>query len=88
MVSWAYIPPRTAIYSPMTGCVIVKQVKISDMKISELIKKLQEIQKEKGDVEVLAVFDTYGEGEWVSLEEDGISFDRFNEGKNIVYIGW
>ena len=58
------------------------------MKISELIKKLQEIQKEKGDVEVLAISDTYGEGEWVSLEEDGISFDRFDEGKNIVYIGW
>ena len=58
------------------------------MKISEVINKLQEIQEEKGDVEVLAVFDTYGEGEWVSLEEDGISFDRFNEGKNIVYIGW
>ena len=84
----AYIPPRIAIYSLMIGCVIVKQVKISDMKISELIKKLQEIQKEKGDVEVLAVFDTYGEGEWVSLEEDGISFDRFNEGKNVLYIGW
>ena len=84
----AYIPPRIAIYSLMIGCVIVKQVKISDMKISELIKKLQEIQKEKGDVEVLAISDTYGEGEWVSLEEDGISFDRFNEGKNIVYIGW
>ena len=58
------------------------------MKISEVIKELQEIQKEHGDVEVSAVFDTYGEGEWVSLEEDGISFDRFNEGKNIVYIGW
>ena len=58
------------------------------MKISELIKKLQEIQKEKGDVEVLAISDTYGEGEWVSLEEDGISFDRFNEGKNVVYVGW
>ena len=58
------------------------------MKISEVINKLQEIQKEKGNAEVLAVFDTYGEGEWVSLEEDGISFDRFNEGKNIVYIGW
>ena len=58
------------------------------MKISEVVKKLQEVQAEKGDVEVLAVFDTYGEGEWVSLEEDGISFDRFNEGKNIVYIGW
>ena len=58
------------------------------MKISELIKELQKVQKEKGDVEVLAISDTYGEGEWVSLEEDGISFDRFNEGKNIVYIGW
>ena len=58
------------------------------MKISELIEKLQEIHKEHGDAEVLAVFDTYGEGEWVSLEEDGISFDRFNKGKNIVYIGW
>ena len=58
------------------------------MKISELIKKLQEIQKEKGDVEVLAVFDTYGTGEWAPLEDSGISFDRFNEGKNIVYIGW
>ena len=58
------------------------------MKISEVINKLQEIQKEKRDVEVLAVFDTYGEGEWVPLEDSGISFDRFNEGKNIVYIGW
>ena len=48
------------------------------MVITELINILQEIQKEKGDVEVLAVFDTYGEGEWFSLEEDGISFDRFN----------
>ena len=38
------------------------------MLISELIKKLQEIQKEHGDVETLAVFDTCGEGEWVSLE--------------------
>ena len=58
------------------------------MKISEVINKLQEIQKEKGDVEVLAVFDTYGEGEWVPLEDSGVIFDRFNEGKNIVYIGW
>lgn len=58
------------------------------MKISELIKKLQGIQNKHGDIEVLAISDTYGEGEWVSLEEDGISFDRFNEGKNIVYIGW
>ena len=58
------------------------------MKISELIKKLQEIQKEHGDVEALAVFDTYGTGEWTPLEDSGVSFDRYNEGKNIVYIGW
>ena len=58
------------------------------MKISELISELRQVQKEKGDVEVLAISDTYGEGEWVSLEEDGISFDRFNEGKNVLYIGW
>ena len=58
------------------------------MKISELIKKLQEVQEEHGDVEILAMEDAYGEGEWVSLEDSGISFDRFNEGKNIVYIGW
>ena len=58
------------------------------MKISELISELRQVQKEKGDVEVLAISDTYGTGEWVSLEEDGISFDRFNEGKNIIYIGW
>ena len=57
------------------------------MKISELIKKLQEIQKEHGDIEVLAMEDTYGEGEFVLLEDSGVSFDRFNEGKNIVYIG-
>ena len=58
------------------------------MVISELIKELQKVQEEHGDIEVLALENTYGEGEFVSLEEDGISFDRFNEGKNIVYIGW
>ena len=58
------------------------------MKISEVIKKLQELKDEHGDVEVLALENTYGEGEFVSLEDSGISFDRFNEGKNILYIGW
>ena len=58
------------------------------MKISELIKKLQQIQKVHGDVEVLAIEDTWGEGEWVSLEESGVCFDRFNDGKNVLYIGW
>ena len=58
------------------------------MLISELIKKLQEIQREHGDIKVLALENTWGEGEFVPLEDSGISFDRFNEGKNIVYIGW
>ena len=58
------------------------------MKISEVINKLQEIQKEHGDIEVLALENTWGEGEFVPLEDSGISFDRFNGGKNIVYIGW
>ena len=58
------------------------------MKISELINRLKEIQDEHGDVEVLAIEDKWGEGEWVSLEDSGISFDRFNEGKNVLYIGW
>ena len=58
------------------------------MVISELIKKLQEVQKERGDIEILALENTWGEGEFVPLEDSGISFDRFNEGKNILYIGW
>ena len=58
------------------------------MKISELINKLQKIQKGHGDVEVLALENTWGEGEWASLEDSGVSFDRYNEGKNVLYIGW
>ena len=58
------------------------------MKISELIKKLQEIQNVHGDIEVLTLENTYGEGEFVPLEDSGVSFDRYNEGKNVLYIGW
>ena len=58
------------------------------MKISEVISKLQEIQNEHGDIQVLALENTWGECEFVPLEDSGISFDRYNEGKNIVYIGW
>lgn len=36
------------------------------MKISEVIKKLQEIQKEHGDIEVLAMENTWGKGEWAA----------------------
>ena len=46
-----YIPQQTAIYSPMIGCVIVKQVKASNMKISEVIEKLQDIQDSFGDLD-------------------------------------
>ena len=58
------------------------------MKISEVIRKLQEIQKEHGDIEVLALENIWGYGEWTPLEDSGVIFDRYNEGKNIVYIGW
>ena len=58
------------------------------MKISEVIRKLQEIQNEHGDIEVLTLENTWGEGEWVSLEDIGVCFDRYNEGKNVLHIGW
>ena len=58
------------------------------MKISEVIKKLQEIQKEHGDVEVFTIYDTFSTGDCVPLEDSGISFDRYNISENIVYIGW
>ena len=49
------------------------------MKISEVIRKLQEIQNEHGDIEVLAIENTWGECEWVSLEDGGVSFDRYSQ---------
>ena len=58
------------------------------MKISELIIELRKVQEEHGDIEVVSVFDTYGTGEFMPLSKSGITFDRFHEGKNIVYIGW
>ena len=73
----AYIPPRIAIYSLMIGCVIVKQVKISDMKISELIKKLQEIQNEDGDLDVRVIHDGF---------EESIGKMEFYTDRHILYI--
>ena len=58
------------------------------MKISELIKELRQVQKEKGDVKVVAVFDTESTCKFVPLEKDGIVFDRFNKGRKLLYIGW
>ena len=49
------------------------------MKISEVIRKLQEIQNEHGDIEVLALENTWGEGEFVPLEDSGVSFDRYSQ---------
>ena len=57
------------------------------MVISELIKKLQEIQKEHGDIEVLAM-SVACDYDYTSLDEDGINYDRFNKGENFLYIGW
>ena len=59
------------------------------MKISEVIKKLQEIQNKHGDIEVLAISDTYGTGTFVPLEEDGIVLDSYrNMDRKFLYIGW
>ena len=59
------------------------------MLISELIKKLQEVQKEDGDIEVLAIYDTFGTGTFVPLEEDGIVLDSYrNMDRKFLYIGW
>ena len=71
------IPPRTAIYSPMIGCVIVKQVKTSNMKISEVIKKLQEIQEEDGDFDVIVLHDGF---------EDNIGDMEFYVERHKLYI--
>ena len=57
------------------------------MKISELIKKLQEAKKEHGDIEVLAM-SCACVGEFTSLDEGGINYDRFNKDKKVLYIGW
>lgn len=46
------------------------------MKISEVINKLQEIQKEQGDIDILVVCDNSGVGEILPPE---VSFDRLNE---------
>ena len=54
------------------------------MKISEVIRTLQEIKNEHGDIEVLALENTWGESEWVSLEDSGVSFGRYNEGNNVL----
>ena len=58
------------------------------MTIAELIEKLQKVRKQRGNVEVFAMDNTYGTfgtGDFVPLEEDGI---RFNKGKKLLYIGW
>ena len=57
------------------------------MKISEVVKNLQENQKEHGDIEVLAM-SCACVGEFTSLDEGGINYDRFNKSKNVLYIGW
>ena len=49
------------------------------MKISEVIRKLQEIQNEHGDIEVLTLENTWGEWDWSSLDDSGVSFDRYSQ---------
>ena len=46
------------------------------MKISEVIKKLQEIQKEDGDVEVLYYTETDYHGYYTPVRNDIISYEK------------
>ena len=46
------------------------------MKISELIKKLQEIQKEHGDVEVLYYTETDCHGYYTPVRNDIITYEK------------
>ena len=50
------------------------------MKISELIKNLQEIQKEHGDIEVM--YYSYGEGEALTYYDI-----YYNKDDNKLYLG-
>ena len=46
------------------------------MKISEVIKKLQELQKEHGDVEVLYYTETDCHGYYTPVRNDIISYEK------------
>lgn len=51
-------------------------LKTNNMKISELIKKLQEIQNEHGDVEVLYYTETGCHGCYTPIRNDIISYEK------------
>ena len=47
------------------------------MKISELIKKFQEVQEEYGDVEVMAAYsDVCGDGYYTPFDENNMYYNR------------
>lgn len=55
------------------------------MTISELIKELQEVQKEHGDIESKAPYLKFLTGGFIPIEDDGITFDKFMNGERIIY---
>lgn len=59
---------------------------MSNMTISELIKELQEVQKEHGDIESKAPYLKFLTGGFIPIEDDGITFDKFMNGGNELYI--
>ena len=55
------------------------------MKISEVINKLQEIQKEHGDMEVVTYYDPYGSGYDIALTNKHITVIEENDELKIGY---
>lgn len=53
------------------------------MKISELIKKLQELQKEHGDIEVMAYTDADCHGYYDTFIEDDVCYYKSD---NVILI--
>ena len=53
------------------------------MKISELIKKLQELKKEHGDIEVMAYTDADCHGYYDTFIEDNVCYDKSD---NVILI--
>ena len=55
------------------------------MKISEVINKLQEIQEEHGDMEVVTYYDPYGSGYDIALTNKHITVIEENDELKIGY---
>ena len=58
-------------------------LKTNNMKISEVINKLQELKKEHGDIEVMAYTDADCHGYYDTFIEDNVCYDKSD---NVILI--